>query len=110
METAFEIIRADGTRETRTVEMSTEPLYEELAEVIRPLLDHAFLEHVAVLHEGQERDMFVDECGALRGLERNEIATAIYRAAYLSENPEDEPETLAAIYGTAILFSRPVWF
>lgn len=108
--TAYLILTPEGQRETRQADLPDQPHYTELAEIIRPLLDHAFFEHVSVLHEGKPHDMFVDETGALKGLRRNEAATTIYRNNWMTQHPECDPESLPAIYGTAVLFLSRVWF
>jgi len=56
--------------------------------------------------------MFVDESGALKGLERNISATALYRRNFLVHQrpPVDDDDTLPAIYGPAVFFpDRKVW-
>lgn len=77
--------------------------YAGLRGVIEPLLDGQEMEHVTVLYEDQRRDMFVDGRGMLKGLARNETATAIYRANWLKHHPGN-PEALEWIAGTAVLF------
>lgn len=72
-------------------------------------------EHASVLHNGRPHDMFVSEYSAMdykdRGpLPRNEAATTIYRCYSMEHNPKQDPEDLPAIYGTAILFHKKVWF
>jgi hypothetical protein len=104
----YEILRPDGTRQTRTVGWTRAPGYLEIADLIRPLIDGGELEHVSVLHNGQRRDMFVDENGHSKELQRNEAATKIYRNNWLTQHPKDEPESLPYIVGTAILFPDEV--
>ena len=106
------ILRADGTRETRTIELAEKPLrYAQIRVALRPLLDigDAYPEHVSVLHAGEPADMFVHEDGHSAGLPRNEAATAIYRASWLQLNPKDDPEDLPWIAGPAVIFDRIVW-
>jgi hypothetical protein len=67
-------------------------------------------EHVSVLFKGAPADMFVDETGVLKGLPRNEAATAIYRANWLKQHPEQDPEALPHIAGTAVVTGRRIWF
>lgn len=95
---------------------------------IQPHFDELF-EHVAVLYEGQRRDMFVGETSAINGRHiRNIRATNIYRANAirryeegdgfdLPRDPERprwtsfDPESLPAISGPVVLFpNRRVWF
>lgn len=111
MKTTATIIRADGTEEQRELDWPHEPGYHAIRDLVEPVLGAGrFLEHVAVLHEGQRTDMFVDDSGLLDGLPRNEKATAIYRNNVLTHEPGTDPESLPHIAGTAILMSRRVWF
>lgn len=43
-------------------------------------------------------------------LSRNDEATTIYRAAYMAQHPDHDPEGLPYIAGTAVLFRDRVWF
>lgn len=83
---------------------------DQIRRMVCPLLEDADLEHVAVLYNNAPHDMFVDEIGTLQGLPRNEEATAVYRASWLSRNPSDDPESLPAIHGPAVLTLSKVWF
>jgi hypothetical protein len=91
-------------------DLKREPGYDTLRQVIEPILDGAHLEHVNVLFDNKYTDMFVDDTGLLKGLPRNEVATAIYRNNTLKHHPEVKPEELTHIAGTAVLFLRRVWF
>lgn len=108
--TTMTIMRPGAEPEERAIELAAEPGYRTLDAILRPLLDGHDLEHVTVLHSGQRADMFVDEMSAVKGLPRNEAATAIYRNNWLTQHPGEDPERLPAIYGPAILFNRRVWF
>lgn len=109
--TEYTIIRANGDEEVHTVELPATPDYFQLKAIVQPLIgERNDFEHVAVLHNDQVADMFVDENGKLKGLPRNERATAIYRANWLKKKPSTNPETLPWIVGPAVLFSRRVWF
>jgi hypothetical protein len=110
MITTYSVIRPGHASETHSIDWPKEPGFDRISALVRPLLDGAELERVAVLHHQRRTDMFVDETGALRGLPRNDEATEIYRANWLQQHPHTDPEALPAIYGTAILFDRPVWF
>lgn len=91
------------------VEHTTEATsYEELRPLIVEHLNGADPEHVYVLHNGERRDLFVDEVGHLKHLPRNEAATSIYRNAYLSRHPGTHPEALDWIAGPAVLFPDDV--
>jgi len=80
------------------------PTLAELEAVIRPLLDGADMEHVAVLWDGRRCDMFVDEMGALKKLKRNDYARDLSQQL-ADPSPGTDPESMPAIYGTAILFA-----
>jgi hypothetical protein len=96
--------------------------YDWLRSTIGEFFDEPF-EHVAVLYDGERRDMFVGETSAINGRHiRNVRATDIYRANALAQikrgngfdPPPDpfgerslvqfNPETLPAISGPAVLF------
>ena len=108
MKTDLLILRADGTRETRSIEMAGDPGLAELRDVLEPILGGRH-EHVAVLHEGRRADMFVHEDGHGLRRPRNEAATATYRASWMGRHPATDPETLPWIAGDAVVFSRIVW-
>lgn len=117
------VMRPDETHETKEFDLPRDPGYEKLRDIIAPLLgNRACLEHVSVLADPsfsgsmkfKPLDMFVDDCGLLKGLPRNEAATLIYRRAnFMGKTavpPVDDPEKLNFIVGPAILFNRRVWF
>jgi hypothetical protein len=109
--TTYRVITESGTVADHEILMERKPLYEDLRSLVEPHLGGARLMHVRVLcpHLGQWTDMFVDEMGALRRLPRNDAATKIYRNGHLSRRPDDDPETLPYIAGTAVVFLRPIW-
>ena len=109
MLTTLSVYRPDRDVERQQVDLPQEPSLDALKAVVRPLLDDALMEHVAVLYQDRPTDMFVDEIGAIKRLPRNEAATAIYRANWLKQHPRTDPESLDAIYGPAVLFHRIVW-
>jgi hypothetical protein len=110
MTTKYQIIRTDGTMTNEIIDWPREPGYDAIAELIRPLIGGAHLEHVSVLHNGGRRDMFVDENGHAKNLPFNEKATAIYRHNWLTQRPKTDPASLAWIVGTAILFpDQIIW-
>lgn len=124
MLTKYTIIPADSSMNMieRDVEWPYDPGYERIAPLVEPML-HEFggknmMEHVSVWltpdfnpgPEGFRTDMFVDEMGLIDGLPRNDRATRIYRANWLTQHPETPPEGLSYIAGPAILFHRRVWF
>lgn len=101
--------------------MPPKPSLRDIKIVVLPLLDRGDgvprdLEHVSVLFQGERADMFVDEVGVNDGLPRNDLATDIYRANWISQHPANalranfDPESLPHIAGTAVLFrGRRVW-
>jgi hypothetical protein len=108
--TGFTVYNADGSSSKGAILWPAEPGLTHHRSLILPLLGpDCNLEHVTVLHEGKRADMFVDEHGVRKQLPRNEAATAIYRNNWLTHHPKDAPESLPAIYGTAVLFDRIVW-
>ncbi len=107
--TTFTVLRVLGGPRKHTIDLPLNPGLDALRAVLNPLLDGKNFEHVSVLNEGRAADMFVDETGACDGQVRNDAATKIYRAAELRRNPKTNPESLPAIYGTAILVDRRVW-
>jgi hypothetical protein len=91
--------------------LPAKPSYKEIKALMLPLIEGAeYPEHVSVLFKGAPADMFVDETGVLKGLPRNEAATAIYRANWLKQHPEQHPETLPHVAGTAVVTGRRIWF
>lgn len=105
------VIPIDGSAmKTGGVEWPTEPGFDAINKLVQPLIGGGHIEHVSVLHDGKRRDMFVDEEGRLKGLPRNERATAIYRTAWLSHNPGRDADDLPHIAGPAVLFTRRVWY
>ncbi|MBB76609.1 MAG: hypothetical protein CMJ75_19050 [Planctomycetaceae bacterium] len=109
MKTDFIILRADGTQLHQSIDLPEEPGYDALRAIVEPVINGHF-EHARVSYEGQLASMFVDESGLLNGLPRNERATEIYRAYWLSKHPGTNPESLSYIAGDVVLFTRNVWF
>lgn len=108
------ILPMSGGRIIQPVEFKTdEPTYAELRALIVPeipSLDDGNFEHVTVLYGDRRCDMFVDETGVNRNLGRNKAATDIYRASWMKRHPGEDPETLPAIEGVAVVFDVQVWF
>lgn len=110
IQTGYSIFYADGRVIYGQCKLPERPGYVALQQLLQPILDGALPERVNVWHDGKYTDMFVDEIGMLKGLDRNEAATAIYRANVLEhEDSPPAPEDMPAIYGTAVLFARKVW-
>jgi hypothetical protein len=110
MKVKFIFIPVIGAAVDHEVEVNVAPerLWSAVAVFVRPLFDEG-VEHVAVLHNGQRRDMFVGETSATNGRHiRNVRATAIYRNATLQREAalttRRDPEELPAISGPAVLF------
>jgi len=100
-----------GAREPQIVNirLPVVPSLDDLRKAVLPQLNATYFEHVNVLFEGAAADMFVDETGHHSHRPRNELATMIYRAAWLDAHPADDPEDLPWIAGPAVVFGRRVW-
>jgi hypothetical protein len=109
--TKYRVFSEAGTFADHEILMDEKPSYNDLCSLVEPHLGGSRLMHVRVLCPllGAWTDMFVDEMGALRRLPRNDDATRIYRNGLLSKRPDDDPEKLPYIAGTAVVFLRPVW-
>ena len=109
MKTDYTIYRYDGTTERGSVDWPPRPDYDLMAALIEPIVGEP-MDHVYVLHDGEQRDMFVDQNGRIRSNPRplNEEASGIYRNASLSRGLPTLP--VPEIVGDAILFHRRVWF
>jgi hypothetical protein len=110
------VMTADGKKTGKliSVELNPDgtPVFELLRSHIMTALEPAEdYEHVNVFWQGEYRDMFVDETGALKGLPRNDKATTIYLNNMRTHDPEN-PALIdpPAIYGPAVLFDTKVWF
>jgi hypothetical protein len=109
--TGYRVIKADGSEVFQGhADLPAKPDYLQLKAVIDPLLGGLDFERVNVWFDDRYTDMFVDECGMLKGLPRNERATVIYRANALKHQPDQNPEHLPCICGDVVLFARRVWF
>lgn len=116
MQTKYTVISVAGDTTEHTVDWPDDPGYDRIRTLVEPLLGaDEPLEHVAVLYNGERRDMFVSELGNVvlttRGpLPVNTVATTIYRANWLNRHPETDPDSMSAIHGVAVLFTdREVW-
>jgi hypothetical protein len=106
----FRVLNVDGTVIEGTAVMTDPPTYQELKRVVEAHIQ-GDMEHVYVWNDRAEDhrgDMFCDEVGQLKGLPRNELATAMYRRAWIQATGDD-PETLPWIAGTAVVFDDVVW-
>ncbi len=109
--TKYRVITEAGSFADHELLMDKKPVYDDLRNLVEPHLRGARLMHVRVLCPllGEWTDMFVDEMGALKRLPRNDAATKIFRNGFMSKRPDDDPEKLPYIAGTAVVFLRPVW-
>ena len=110
METKLKIIQPNGEETEVTLDMAPRPALHDIQAALAPYFGGAYTERVNVLEDDGYTDMFVDEDGFAKGLERNEKATEIYRNNWLTQHPDTDPERLGFIVGTAVIFSRQVWF
>jgi hypothetical protein len=112
MLTAITVFRSSGEVAEMTIDMTERPTFAELRRIVTPLLHGAQMLHVRVLdpvNGDDSLDLFVDEIGVLKRLTFNKKATELYRAAWLRDNPGDDPGGLPYIAGDAVLFRRKVW-
>ncbi|CCF19137.1 protein of unknown function [Pseudorhizobium banfieldiae] len=110
-QTRMLIIPVLGATEERLVTIAGKSSnYEALKRAMAGVFDEPF-EHVAVLFEGNRRDMFVGETSSINGRHiRNIRGTAIYRNNALTREPGLDPESIPAISGPVVLFpDRIVW-
>lgn len=120
LKTRLRIMRPGQDDEIREIELARDPGYHALRAIIAPILEKGALKHVSVLadFDGGTKykplDMFVDDCGLLKNLPRNKVATVIYRRANQMGQTHipkvENPDMLNYIVGTAVLFDRRVWF
>jgi hypothetical protein len=105
----YQVIPADQSKPIRNgVAMLPDGLdFDDIEKIVKPHLAGANLFRIAILHEGEECDMFVDEMADMKNLPRNKRATAIYRAALTEANPKAPRSTIAkkSIRGPAVLFT-----
>ena len=107
------VMRPDEPAETVGFKFDVgKPNPNELENVFAAIFGSAILERVRVLADldgGTDYTylhMIVDVNGALKGLPRNEVATAIYRRNILHHELGYDP---GAIYGPAVLFPPTVF-
>ncbi|MGH6714927.1 MAG: hypothetical protein ACREDC_01935 [Bradyrhizobium sp.] len=114
--TNFIIIPVAGEEIQGEIDWGHDPGFRSIKTLVEPLLGLGEpFEHVTVLHEGRRVDMFVSELGRVSLATRaplpiNPRATKIYRCNWLTEYPDDDPNSLPAIAGVAVLFLQRVWF
>lgn len=111
METKYDVLIPGQPAETRTADLPAEPTWDQIKAVIQPIIgEKQNAEHVTILLDGKRSDMFVDEDGHAFRLPHNPAATEHYRRNWLTQHPEQDPETLPFIVGPAIVFHRRIWF
>lgn len=115
MKTSYIVFRSDASVGAGECDLPEEPGLDQINAVVRPLIrtlltKHDHIEHVLVKVDGEYTDMFVDDEGQSKQLPRNERATTVYRNNWLTQHPQDDPESLPYIYGDAVLFSRRIWW
>lgn len=113
MQLPYEVHYADGRIERATLDVPDDKP-AEWWKAAKPICqavigEHNDVEHVKVWHDGVYRDMFIDGDGQLKGLPRNERATAFYRANALAHQGVTDPESIDDIAGDAVLFFEKVW-
>lgn len=110
MTVSITVYNADGsTLHFFDLPMPEQPVLADFRDYITPYFDEPF-EHVTVFWNGEYTDMFVGETSALRGLPVNEMASKIYNNNLVVHDPSNPRAGTGTIYGTAVLFSRRVWF
>lgn len=113
------VYRAGAAPEPLEIELpalSDRAFAERFNEAVRGFVGAPW-EHVNVFYDfggnGQfrYRDMFVNENGRLVGMQRNSLATVIYRNNVLTHEPSryPSPDVLPWIAGPAVLFREKVW-
>lgn len=116
MKTIMLIMVPEGSHETREVDLPIHPSYGTLQDLLTPIIDCRYIEHVSVLADTtfkgslnfKRADMFVDEDGHEKRRPLNSAATAIYRRNAIL-NQGAKAEDLSWIAGPAVLFNRIVW-
>lgn len=106
MKTTYTVFHPNGTVGHGDIDWPEAPDYALMHPVIERIVGKP-MEHVTVLYKDARADMFVNENGHAKGLERNERATAIYRAASVRRGMKSEE--LPFIVGVAVVFDRVVW-
>jgi len=118
MNTLYAIFVPFQTPIVQAVDLPERPQLEDIEKLVLPVIGKDNdMEHVSVLwhfppisKNPARRDMFVDETGALKGLQMNPLATRIYQNATIVQHKPVDPSALAKIYGSAVLFEKRVWF
>jgi hypothetical protein len=115
MKTKMLIMTPEAVHATREVELPIHPDYGTLRDLLVPIINCRFIEHVNVLADFdggmdfKRADMFVDEDGHAKKRPRNEAATLIYRRNAILHQGVKDPEEISWIAGPAVLFNRIVW-
>lgn len=112
MRVTYHKLCADGTETTHAHDFSGAPenWYSHVRQIFAEHFgEDIYYEHVNVWHQGEYRDMFVDETSALKGLPVNAKATEIYHANVKAHFPDEFSADMPLIYGDALLFDQRVW-
>jgi hypothetical protein len=107
--TSYVVMMPDGLITDYCVELPKEPSWALLRSIVEPHLGGALMQPVCVLNPSKTDkflSMFIDESALLKGLPRNEEASAYYHAAYLFDDPNVDIGKLPWVAGAAVLFNR----
>ena len=110
MKTLMLVLQPNGDERSVTLDLPEKPNYDQLKKALEPYFKEAYTEHVNVLTDEGYTDMFVDEDGFTKHLQRNEKATKLYRNNWLKQHPHVHPESMNYIVGPAVIFNRRVWY
>jgi len=113
MITIYQIIQPTDFLDSKfkEVDWPEDPDYEYIESLMAQILDpDRNFDHIRVWHNDQYLDMFVDDSGMIDTLPVNPVATEIYHANILRQNPKADTSDWPKIHGPAILFHRQVWF
>ena len=108
----YTILHADGCEtlgQFQDFPTDATAICEAIKRLFAMIGEDAQFERVSVWYKGGYTDMFVNQTGRLKGLRRNEAATAICRASVLlRQKPRPPAEGLSWIAGDTVLLSRRV--
>lgn len=100
----------DGTgSDQHQIELPDEPSFEDVRPAIERFLGNVPMEHIKLKVDGQPRDMFVDPLAEMKDLPINNMATAFYRADFMTKHPETSEDSLPRVHGVAVIFDQLLW-
>jgi hypothetical protein len=113
MQTGYQVLYPEGKVLHGAVYWPVRPGVDLVETLVRPYLDDAPIEHLAVMLDGCRRCMFVADLSHLRLGDPsvpppNAAATAIYHESRGALHP-GTAYWRAVIAGTAVLFERDIW-